>query len=183
MFTKSKIKIMCIAAFLHRELALAEIATRQGKGESIIENGEYIRVNGTLILNHWHKLGYTYKNIVFLQKKIKKIKDYYNRINSSIEKVISKNKHLDLNNNWIPMYLTLAVAKKLKTKNIEIFPLYIDIEEMIKVFTSTDKIDRKTKLIYWSMASQILEDMKKTEDKGVDNGSKRVKSFKNIARN
>ena len=160
MFTKSKIKIMCIAAFLHRELAAAEIATRQGKGESIVENGEYVRVNGTLILEHWHKQGYTYKNISFLQKKIKKIKDYYNSIDLSIKKIISKNKHLDLDNNWIPMYLTLAVAKKLKTQNIEIFPPYIDIEEMIKVFTSTDKIDRKTKLIYWSLASQILEDMR-----------------------
>lgn len=160
MFTKSKIKIMCIAAFLHRELAAAEIATRQGKGETIIENGEYVRVNGTLILNHWNKQGYTYKNIFFLQKKIKKIKDYYNSIDLSIRKIISKNKHLDLDKNWIPMYLTLAVAKKLKTQNIEIFPPYIDIEEMIKVFTSTDKIDRKTKLIYWSLASQILEDMR-----------------------
>ena len=160
MFTKSKIKIMCIAAFLHRELAAAEIATRQGKGESIVENGEYVRVNGTLILNHWHKQGYTYKNIFFLQKKIKKVKDYYNQIDLSIKKIFSKNQHLDLKNNWIPMYLTLAVAKKLKTQNIEIFPPYIDIEEMIKVFTSTDKIDRKTKLIYWSLAGQILEDMR-----------------------
>ena len=46
---------MCIVAFLHRELAIAEIATRQGKGESIVENGEYVRINGALILNHWHK--------------------------------------------------------------------------------------------------------------------------------
>ena len=160
MFTKSKIKIMCIAAFLHRELTMAEIATRNGKGESIIENGEYVRINGNLILNHWCKQGYTYKNISILQRRIKKIKNYYNQIDISIRKIISKNEHLDLNNNWIPMYLTLAVAKKLKTQNIEIFPQYIDIEEMIKVFTSTDKIDRKTKLIYWSIAGQILEDMR-----------------------
>lgn len=160
MFTKSKIKIMCIVAFLHRELTSAEIATRQGKGESIVENGDYVRVNGALILNHWHNIGYTYRNISILQKKIKSIKDYYDRIDVSIRKIISKNKHLDIGNNWIPMYLTLAVAKKLKTQNIEIFPAYIDIEEMIKVFTSTDKIDRKTKLIYWSLASQILEDMR-----------------------
>lgn len=160
MFTKSKIKIMCIVAWLHRELAAAEIATRQGKGENIVENGEYVRINGTLILNHWHKQGYTYKNLSVLQKKIKKIKNYYNQIDTSIRNIMSKNEHLDLNNNWIPMYLTLAVAKKLKSQKIEIFPPYIDIEEMIKVFTSTDKIDRKTKLIYWSIAVRILEDMK-----------------------
>ena len=160
MFTKSKIKIMCIVAFLHRELAIAEIATRQGKGESIVENGEYVRINGALILNHWHKIGYTYKNILFLRKKIKKIEDYYNRIDKSIRKIISQNKHLDLDNNWIPMYLTLAVAKKFKNENIEIFPPYINIEEMIKEFTSTDKINRRTKMIYWSIASQILEDMR-----------------------
>ena len=160
MFTKSKIKIMCIVAFLHRELAIAEIETRQGKGESIVENGEYVRINGALILNHWHKIGYTYKNILFLRKKIKKIEDYYNRIDKSIRKIISQNKHLDLDNNWIPMYLTLAVAKKFKNENIEIFPPYINIEEMIKEFTSTDKINRRTKMIYWSIASQILEDMR-----------------------
>ena len=136
---------MCIVAFLHRELAIAEIATRQGKGESIVENGEYVRINGALILNHWHKIGYTYKNILFLRKKIKKIEDYYNRIDKSIRKIISQNKHLDLDNNWIPMYLTLAVAKKFKNENIEIFPPCINIEEMIKEFTSTDKINRRTK--------------------------------------
>ena len=58
------------------------------------------------------------------------------------------------------MYLTLAVAKKFKNENIEIFPPYINIEEMIKEFTSTDKINRRTKMIYWSIASQILEDMR-----------------------
>lgn len=151
---------MCITAFLHRELAMAEIATRQGIGEVIIENTDYVRVNGALILNHWHNLGYTYKNIIQLQQRIKKIKDYYNRIDASIRKVISQNKHLDLENNWIPMYLTLAIAKKFKNENIEIFPPFVDIEKMISIFTSTDKITRRTKMIYWSIASQILQDMR-----------------------
>ncbi len=160
MFTKSKIKIMCIVAWLHRELAMAEIATRQGKGETIIENVYFVRMNGALILNHWHKQGYTYRNIITLQQRIKKIKDYYNRIDSSIRKVISQNKNLDIDNNWIPMYLALAIAKKFRNENIEILPPCIDIEEMIKTFTSTDKITRRTKMIYWSIATQILEDMR-----------------------
>lgn len=42
MFTKSKIKKMCIVAWLHRELAMAEIATRKGKCEVVIENVEFI---------------------------------------------------------------------------------------------------------------------------------------------
>jgi regulator of replication initiation timing len=160
MFTKSKIKIMCIAAWLHRELTMAEIATITGKGDSIVENVEFVRINGILILNHWHKQGYTYRNIITLQQRIKKVKDYYNRIDKSIRKVISENKNLDIDNNWIPMYLTLAIAKKFRNEGIEIFPPCIDIEEMVKIFTSTDKITRRTKMIYWSIASQILEDMR-----------------------
>lgn len=161
LFPKSKIKIMCIVAWMHRELARAEIATRQGKGEAIIENTDYIRINGNLILSHWHNKGWTYKNIVALQQKIKTIKNYYNHIDTSIRKVIAKNKDLDLDNNWIPMYLTLAIAKKLKTENIEIFPPYVDIEKMIEIFSNTDKVDKRTKFIYWRLARTILEDMRK----------------------
>lgn len=161
MYTKSKIKIMCIVAWMHRELAKAEILSREGKGEVIIGNVEIVRINGNLILHHWHNQGWTYKNIFFLQQKIRKIKDYYNRIDGSIKKIVSQNKHLDLENNWIPMYLVLAVAKKLKNQGTEIFPSFIDIEEMIKVFTSTDKINRRTKMIYWSIAEEILEDMRR----------------------
>ena len=58
------------------------------------------------------------------------------------------------------MYLALAIAKKFRNENIEILPPCIDIEEMIKTFTSTDKITRRTKMIYWSIATQILEDMR-----------------------
>lgn len=161
LFTKSKIKIMCIAAWLHRELAIAEIATREGKGEAIIENTEYMRINVNLILHHWHTKGWTFKNIVALNKNIKSIKDYYNRIDTSIRKVISQNKDLDLDNNWIPMYLTLAIAKKFKDENVEIFPPFVDIEKMIEIFSTTDKVDKRTKFIYWRLARTILEDMRK----------------------
>ena len=161
MFTKSKIKIVCIVAWLHRELAMAEIATRKGKCKVVIENVEFIRANGILILNHWHKEGWTFKNLFFLQQKIRKIKEYYEKIDKSIQKTISQNKDLDLSNNWIPMYLTLAIAKKWKDENVEIFPSYIDVQKMIDVYSQTDKIDKRTKFVYWRLARTILEDMRK----------------------
>lgn len=161
MFTKSHIKIMCIVAWLHRELARVEIESRNGKaGEIIVGNTEYVRINGNLILNYWHKKGWTYKNLIPLQKRIKKIKDYYNSLDSSINKIISLHKDTDLNNNWIPMYLILAIAKKFKDEKTEIIPSYIDIEELIRNFTESDKVDKKTKLVYWKLARKILEDMR-----------------------
>lgn len=151
---------MCIVAWLHRELAREEIGSRHGKGDSIVDNVDYVRVNGNLMLNHWHKKGWTYKNITILQNKIKKIKDYYNSIDSIINKMIATNKDVDLNNNWIPMYLVLAIAKKFKDEKVEILPPYINVDELISEFTISEKIDRKIKLIYWKLARKILEDMK-----------------------
>lgn len=161
-FTKSKIKIMCIVAWLHRELARAEIASRTGEGESIIEDTEYMRVNGNLILHYWHTQGWTFKNLSMLQQRIKKIKYYYNRIDASISKIIKENEDIDLNNNWIPMYAALAIAKKFKDTGTEILPPHIDIENMIEIFTKTNKVDKKTKLVYWKLARKILEDMRNT---------------------
>lgn len=59
------------------------------------------------------------------------------------------------------MYLTLAIAKKWKDENVEIFPPYVDVQKMIDVYSQTDKIDKRTKLVYWRLARTILEDMRK----------------------
>lgn len=159
MFTKSNIKIMCIVAWLQRDLLYAELVSASGGGETIVDDTNYAKNNGALILKHWHDKGWTYKNILSLHKRIKKIKVYYDSIDKTIKKTV-KQKGLDFNNNWIPMYLALIIAKKFRNENIEIFPESVDLIKMINIYSNATKVDKKIRFAYWSLASNILEDMR-----------------------
>ena len=77
--------------------------------------------------------------------------------------MIKKNQEIDLKNNWIPMYLFLATAKRSKQYGVQFFTNN-NLDEMIKAFTETNEIDKKLKLIYWKLARKILEDLEKLID-------------------
>lgn len=162
MFTKSEIKKIVLKSWFHHELLYAELQTILNNGVKIIhdERVEFIRKNGEDFLIQCEKENCTKEHIQKLQKKFKFFKNYYNQINKSIDYIIKKNQEIDLKNNWIPMYLFLAIAKRSKQYGVQFFT-NDNLDEMIKAFTETNEIDKKLKLIYWKLARKILEDLEK----------------------
>ncbi|TLS99899.1 hypothetical protein [Aliarcobacter cibarius] len=166
MFTKQQIKTICLKAWLHEELEYAERKTLLQQGIQVVEDEKvkFLRENGNKLLKAWFFQGCTKKNINQLQKKFKFFKKYYNQIHSSIEYIIKKFPEQDLKNNWIPLYLALAICKRSSEYRFNVLPIElnnIDIDEMIKAYISSNDIPDNIKAIYWKLCRKILEDLEK----------------------
>lgn len=164
------IEKLCLCAFIHRELAKAEISSLKGIGTSILNDEDtiYIRENLLNLISYFHTNGLIMKNVSIMSKRSKKILEKINLIQKSIDKIIKNNSNAFYiensdNMSWIPSLFGLSILKKLHTIGIIYYPSDIDLDKCLELMLNNDKCSNKEKMAYWKIAREVLIKLKYLE--------------------
>lgn len=165
MFPKMQIKAKCLKAFLHKELEVAQEKTILNQCVQIFDEGEdvqLLRKNGIAILKFFEQDNSTKKDLINIAgDDLHIFSKYYNQIHESICNATMKFEKAKIGLNWIPLYFCLTLGKKSVDYGMPILPENINIDEMIKIFTSANNISYDLKSAYWKVARQILDDIER----------------------
>lgn len=164
------IEKLCLCAFIHRELAKAELATLKGIGFSILnkDDTDFLRQNLLSIMSYFHNTGLIMKNVAIMSKRSKRITEKINLIQKSIDKIIKKNSNTFYientdNMSWIPSMFALTILKKLDSVGLKYYPLNVDIDKCLDLMQSNEKCTSKEKMAYWKIAREVLIKLKYLE--------------------
>lgn len=163
------IEKLCLCAFIHRELAKAEISSLKGAGVKILNEEEtnYLRKNLLKLMSFYHSSGLIMRNVQVMSKKSRKIKEKIDLIQKSIDKIIKNNSnsfYVDKENmSWIPALFALTILKKLDNFNFRYFPSDIDIDKCLEYIQSSNNCTKKEKMAYWKIAREVLIKLKYLE--------------------
>lgn len=153
---------LCLCAFMHKELAKAEINALNGIGEKIVEDSEKVRNEFRKILSYWHTNGLVMKNAHIMSLKSRKAGQFLKGIQTSIDYIITNNSEcfsLDKDDklHWIPAYFVLTILKRLDNFGLKYYPDNISLDELISAFENAQQVKKTEKLAYWKMARLILQ--------------------------